>query len=162
MGTTQTATADDRTVNRPDSPWRRVRLWAGAHAIDDLYQGLIPAVVPYFVLQRHFSYVEASGLVLAATLGSALPPLAVGFLADRHRLPWLAPLGISQSCSPRSPASRSSAPSCPTVSPRSSRSTGYGIWGPLPPWAALRSRSKWAAVCSARSPGGASARVPAS
>jgi MFS transporter, FSR family, fosmidomycin resistance protein len=95
MGTAQTATADDCTVNRPDSTWRRVRLWAGAHAIDDLYQGLIPAVVPYFVLQRHFSYVEASGLVLAATLGSALPQLAVGFLADRHRLPWLAPLGIS-------------------------------------------------------------------
>ena len=93
MGTAQTATADDRTVNRPDLPWRRVRLWAGAHAIDDLYQGLIPAVVPYFVLQRHFSYVEASGLVLAATLGSALPQLAVGFLADRHRLPIASPRG---------------------------------------------------------------------
>ena len=33
--------------------------------------GLVPAAVPYFVLQRHSSYVEASGLVLAATLGSA-------------------------------------------------------------------------------------------
>lgn len=32
------------------SAWRRMRLWALAHAIDDLYQGLVPSVVPYFVL----------------------------------------------------------------------------------------------------------------
>lgn len=95
MSTAPTAAADDRAIEHSGSPWRRVRLWAAAHAVDDLYQGLIPAAVPYFVLQRHFSYVEASGLVLAATLGSALPQLAVGFFADRHRLPWLAPLGIS-------------------------------------------------------------------
>ncbi len=95
MSTAQAATGGDRTTGQYSSAWRRVRLWAGAHAVDDLYQGLIPAAVPYFVLQRHFSYVEASGLVLAATLGSALPQPAVGFLADRHRLPWLAPLGVS-------------------------------------------------------------------
>lgn len=72
-----------------------MRLWAGAHAVDDFYQGLVPAAVPYFVLERHVSYVGASGLALAATLGSALPQLGVGVLVDRHRLLWLAPLGIS-------------------------------------------------------------------
>ena len=50
-----------------------MRLWAAAHAIDDMYQGLVPASVPYFVLDRHYSYVAASGLALAATLGSSLP-----------------------------------------------------------------------------------------
>jgi MFS transporter, FSR family, fosmidomycin resistance protein len=72
-----------------------MRVWAAAHAVDDFYQGLVPAAVPYFVLERHFSYVGASGLALAATLGSALPQLLVGVLADRRRLPWLAPLGIA-------------------------------------------------------------------
>jgi FSR family fosmidomycin resistance protein-like MFS transporter len=72
-----------------------MRVWATAHAVDDFYQGLVPAAVPYFVLERHFSYVGASGLALAATLGSALPQLLVGVLADRRRLPWLAPLGLS-------------------------------------------------------------------
>jgi FSR family fosmidomycin resistance protein-like MFS transporter len=72
-----------------------MRVWAAAHAVDDFYQGLVPAAVPYFVLERHFSYVGASGLALAATLGSALPQLLVGVLADRHRLPWMAPLGIT-------------------------------------------------------------------
>ena len=80
---------------RAESSWRRMRIWASAHAVDDFYQGLVPAAVPYFVLERHLSYVAASGLAMAATLGSALPQLAVGVLADRRRLPWMSPLGVS-------------------------------------------------------------------
>lgn len=76
-------------------PWSRMRVWAGAHAVDDFYQGLVPAAVPFFVLERDYSYLAASGLALAATVGSALPQLAVGIFADRHRAPWLAPLGVS-------------------------------------------------------------------
>jgi len=93
MGRTDRVGVDDA----PDlggSHWRRMRVWASAHAVDDFYQGLVPAAVPYFVLERGFSYLGASGLALAATLGSALPQLVVGVLADRHRLPWLAPLGV--------------------------------------------------------------------
>ncbi|WP_327407174.1 MFS transporter [Streptomyces sp. NBC_01288] len=72
-----------------------MRIWASAHAVDDFYQGLVPAAVPYFVLQRDFSYVQASGLALAATLGSALPQVPIGLLADRFRLRWMSPLGVS-------------------------------------------------------------------
>src|SRR5579863_9780360 len=75
--------------------WRRMRLWAAAHAIDDVYQGLVPACVPYFVLDRHYGYVAASGLTLAATLGAALPQLAVGFVVDRYRVTWMAGAGVS-------------------------------------------------------------------
>jgi FSR family fosmidomycin resistance protein-like MFS transporter len=71
-----------------------MRVWATAHAVDDLYQGLVPAAIPYFVLERHYSYAAASGLALAATFGSALPQVLVGLLADRHRLRWLAPAGL--------------------------------------------------------------------
>lgn len=91
MTTSQTATP----VALASAPWRRMRVWAGAHAVDDFYQGLVPAAVPYFVLERHVSYVGASGLALAATLGSALPQILVGVVADRHRLRWLAPFGVS-------------------------------------------------------------------
>lgn len=72
-----------------------MRVWATAHAVDDFYQGLVPAAVPFFVLERGVGYVGASGLALAATFGSALPQLAVGVLADRRRLPWMSPLGVS-------------------------------------------------------------------
>ena len=87
--------ADSSHDAHQDSNWRRMRVWASAHAIDDFYQGLIPAAVPYFVLERHFSYLGASGLALAATLGSALPQLGFGVLADRRRYAWMAPLGVS-------------------------------------------------------------------
>ena len=72
-----------------------MRLWATAHAVDDVYQGLVPACVPYFVLDRHYGYVAASGLSLAATLGSALPQLVLGFAVDRYPLSWMAGAGVS-------------------------------------------------------------------
>ena len=72
-----------------------MRLWAAAHAIDDMYQGLVPASVPYFVLDRHYSYVAASGLALAATLGSSLPQPVIGLLVDKWRLGWMAAAGVS-------------------------------------------------------------------
>src|SRR5215470_4212086 len=77
-------TTQQRTGAAAPSAWRRMRLWTVSHAVDDLYQGLVPSVVPYFVLDRHYGYVAASGLTLAATLGSALPQLVAGFVVDRH------------------------------------------------------------------------------
>jgi MFS transporter, FSR family, fosmidomycin resistance protein len=75
------------------STWHRMRLWALAHAIDDLYQGLVPSVVPYFVLDRHYGYVAASGLTLAATLGSSVPQPLFGVIADRRKAGWMAGAG---------------------------------------------------------------------
>ena len=74
--------------------WRRMRLWALAHAIDDLYQGLVPAVVPYFVLDKHYGYVAASGLTLAATLGSSIPQPLFGVIVDRRPVGWMAGAGV--------------------------------------------------------------------
>jgi len=91
-------TATEEAAATPDLArrhWQRMRLWAAAHAVDDFYQGLVPAAVPFFVLDRHVGYVGASGLATAATLGSAVPQLAIGVLADRWRLAWLAPLGLA-------------------------------------------------------------------
>ena len=76
------------------SAWRRMRRWGLAHAVDDLYQGLVPATVPYFVLGRHYDYVAASGLTLAATLGSSLPQPLFGIAVDRLRVGWMAGAGV--------------------------------------------------------------------
>ncbi|WP_029136757.1 MFS transporter [Nakamurella lactea] len=75
--------------------WKRMRLWGIAHAVDDLYQGLVPAALPYFVLDRGYSYLAASGLTLAATLGSSLPQPIFGLAVDRFRLGWLPAGGIA-------------------------------------------------------------------
>ncbi|WP_194835442.1 MFS transporter [Nocardia sp. XZ_19_369] len=72
-----------------------MRYWVIAHAVDDFYQGLVPASIPFFVLERNYSYVAASGLALAAALGSSLPQPVLGLLADRWRLLWLAPAGVA-------------------------------------------------------------------
>ena len=77
------------------STWSRMRLWGTAHAVDDLYQGLVPACVPYFVLDRHYGYVAAAGLTMAATLGSSVPQPFVGVLVDRRGLPRLAAAGVA-------------------------------------------------------------------
>ncbi|WP_442790720.1 MFS transporter [Nocardia sp. NBC_01329] len=71
-----------------------MRHWVFAHAVDDFYQGLVPASIPFFVLERGYSYVAASGLALAAALGSSLPQPLLGVLVDRRRLLWLAPAGL--------------------------------------------------------------------
>jgi MFS transporter, FSR family, fosmidomycin resistance protein len=86
---------DRLTGGGEESAWRRMRLWGVAHAVDDLYQGLVPASVPYFVLDRHYSYVAAAGLTLAATLGSSVPQPFLGVLVDRVRWGWLAGAGIA-------------------------------------------------------------------
>ncbi|MET7644954.1 MFS transporter [Streptomyces sp. NPDC005426] len=85
------------TARRPPSgsAWRRMRMWGAAHAVDDLYQGLVPACVPYFVLDRGYSYVAASGLTLAAALGSSVPQPFIGVAVDRYRLNRLAPAGLA-------------------------------------------------------------------
>jgi MFS transporter, FSR family, fosmidomycin resistance protein len=86
---------DEHIPAQANSAWHRMRYWVLAHAVDDFYQGLVPAAIPFFVLERHYSYTAASGLALAATLGSALPQPILGLLADRRTLLWMAPAGLT-------------------------------------------------------------------
>lgn len=72
-----------------------MRVWATAHAAIDFFQGAVPAAIPYFVLDRHYSYLQASGLSLAATLGSAVPQPLFGLLVDRRDRPWQVYCGIA-------------------------------------------------------------------
>lgn len=86
---------DSVRAERTPSAWHRMRHWVFAHAVDDFYQGLVPASIPFFVLERQYSYVAAAGLALAATLGSSLPQPILGVIADRWRVLWLAPAGLA-------------------------------------------------------------------
>lgn len=70
-------------------------LLSAGHAVDDLYQGAVPALIPFFVAARHWDYAAASGITVAATLLSSVVQPIFGVLTDRRRLPWLVPLGMS-------------------------------------------------------------------
>jgi MFS transporter, FSR family, fosmidomycin resistance protein len=63
--------------------------------VDDVYQGAVPALIPYFVRFRHLGYQDVGGIVLAATLLSSLAQPVFGLLTDRHRLHWLVPAGMT-------------------------------------------------------------------
>ncbi|MET0770595.1 MAG: MFS transporter, partial [Solirubrobacteraceae bacterium] len=64
------------------------------HLGADLFQGAVPALVPFLVRDRGLSYADAGLIVLAGSLASSfLQPLA-GMLGDRLRAPWLPPLGL--------------------------------------------------------------------
>lgn len=72
-----------------------VALLTVSHTVDDLYQGAVPALLPFLVAERHYSYAAASGLVLAASLLGSVAQPAFGAMTDRFRLWWLVGLGMS-------------------------------------------------------------------
>jgi FSR family fosmidomycin resistance protein-like MFS transporter len=65
-----------------------------AHVVDDVYQGAVPALLPFLVAQRHYSYTAVAGLTLAATVLSSVAQPAFGWWADRRPRRWLIPAGI--------------------------------------------------------------------
>lgn len=69
-------------------------LLSGSHAVDDLYQSAVPAILPFLVLERGYSYAAAAGIVFAATIVSSVAQPAFGVMADRRSLPWLPPLSL--------------------------------------------------------------------
>ncbi|MGH8960269.1 MAG: MFS transporter, partial [Jatrophihabitantaceae bacterium] len=73
---------------------RGVALMSVSHVIDDSYQGVVPALLPFFVADRNYSYAAVSGLTLAATLLSSVAQPAFGWWTDRRPRRWLIGAGI--------------------------------------------------------------------
>jgi MFS transporter, FSR family, fosmidomycin resistance protein len=67
---------------------------SSGHACVDVAQGAVPALLPFFVHDRGYSYAAASALLLAMTLGSSLIQPLFGHVADGRSLPWLLPGGV--------------------------------------------------------------------
>lgn len=64
------------------------------HGVNDMYQGAIPAMLPFLQAERGYSYALITGITLAATgLSSLVQPL-VGMLADRRPMGWLVTGGM--------------------------------------------------------------------
>ena len=73
---------------------RAIALLSAAHLFDDLNQGVIPALIPFFIAERGFTIAAAAGLVLAGNLASSVLQPLFGHLADRASAPWLVPGGL--------------------------------------------------------------------
>lgn len=73
---------------------RGVAMMASAHLSDDFYQGVVPALLPFLVAERGYSYAAVAGLTLAATVLSSVAQPAFGWLGDRKARRWMIPAGM--------------------------------------------------------------------
>jgi len=69
-----------------------ITLLSLGHGCVDIYQGAVAALVPFFVLERAYTYAAASGIVLAASLMSSVVQPLFGALTDKWAMPWLLPV----------------------------------------------------------------------
>ncbi len=100
MQTSSTETLAPTSVPATPAPSLRIldrgglALLACSHAVDDLYQSAVPAILPFLVLERGYSYAAAAGITFAATFVSSVAQPAFGVMADRRSMPWLPPLSL--------------------------------------------------------------------
>lgn len=100
MPTSSTEALAPATISTaPPSPERIIdrgglALLSCSHAVDDLYQSAVPAILPFLVLERGYSYAAAAGITFAATIVSSVAQPAFGVMADRRSLPWLPPVSL--------------------------------------------------------------------
>ena len=73
---------------------RAITLLAAAHLFDDVNQGVIPALIPFFIAERGFTIAAAAGLVFASNVASSVLQPLFGLLADRRSVPGLVPGGL--------------------------------------------------------------------
>ncbi len=73
---------------------RAIATLAVGHACVDVTQGAVPALIPFLIRDRHWSYGAAGALVLAMTASSSLLQPLFGWVADRRSLSWLLPGGV--------------------------------------------------------------------
>jgi FSR family fosmidomycin resistance protein-like MFS transporter len=73
---------------------RAIALLSTGHFLIDFCQGVVPALLPFLVAERGFSYTAAAGLVFALSATSSVVQPLFGQLADRLGMPWLLPVSI--------------------------------------------------------------------
>ena len=73
----------------------RLAFLTSTHVVDDLYQGAVPALLPFLAIERHYSYSGLTGITLAATFLASVVQPGFGALADKYRnLGWLVAAGL--------------------------------------------------------------------
>jgi len=73
---------------------RSIGVLSSGHALVDVCQGSVPALIPFLVARRGYSYSEATALVLVMTFSSSLLQPVFGLITDRRSISWLLPAGI--------------------------------------------------------------------
>ena len=83
-----------RDANAEDMDRRSIGVLASGHAMVDACQGAVPAMLPFLIARRGYSYADATALLLVMTFCSSLLQPFFGFLTDRRSISWLLPGGV--------------------------------------------------------------------
>ncbi len=73
---------------------RRLTLLTVSHVVTDFYTGAVPAILPFLVVEREYSYAAISGITMAATLFSSIVQPLFGVITDRRRMAWMVITGM--------------------------------------------------------------------
>ncbi len=75
---------------------KRHLVWLASlgHLVTDVNQGVVPALLPYFIAQYHLTYAAAAFLVSALGIASTVIQPVFGYYADRFSKHWLLPVGV--------------------------------------------------------------------
>jgi len=74
---------------------REISILSVGHACVDVCQGAVPALLPFLIEHRSYSYAQATSLLLVMTFMSSMLQPLFGHLADKRSLSWLLPGGIA-------------------------------------------------------------------
>ena len=83
------ADAADRTSRRA------VLALTIGHFSVDFFQGIVPAILPYLVVDRHYTLAAVGSLIFAFNLASSIVQPVFGRLADKRSMHWLLPGGLA-------------------------------------------------------------------
>lgn len=65
------------------------------HFSVDFYQGVVPAILPYLVTERNYTFTAVGALIFAFNLASSIVQPIFGRLADKRSMHWLLPGGLT-------------------------------------------------------------------
>ncbi|MFL0196838.1 MFS transporter [Clostridium sp. WILCCON 0269] len=71
-----------------------VNFLTAGHFAADFYQGALPAILPFLVSDKHFSYTAAAFLIFAANISSSIVQPLFGICSDKISVPWTLPFGL--------------------------------------------------------------------
>lgn len=70
-----------------------IRIIGAGHLVTDFYQGALPAMLPFLISNKHFSYAAAAFLIFAANASSSVIQPLFGIYSDKISIPWALSLG---------------------------------------------------------------------
>ena len=65
------------------------------HCINDFGQGSLAALIPFFIANFGLNYYQSATIIFCNTIVASIAQPALGYVADRWRVPWFIPVGFS-------------------------------------------------------------------